>query len=87
MYHDVGLCLCSVACNCNVTDNGQRCEACYIVVTLYLVSEEFDDEQYSDRNSKSQNKRNEKDYSTLGTYLAIVLRFVNQFTFIGSGSK
>ena len=87
MYHDVGLGLCSVACNCNVTDNGQRREACYIIVALNLVSEEVDDEQYSDWNSKTKNKCNEKYDSTLRAYLAIELRFVNQLTLIGCGSN
>ena len=87
VYHDVCLCLCGLAGDSNVGEDGQVRELGNVVVALNLVAEEIDEVDNACRNYAAQHKCDEHNDRTLGADLSSVLRFVDELALVGSGSK
>ena len=87
VHHDVRLCLCLVAGDCHVADDGQLGKCSNVVMSLNLVTEELDEEEDACGDGKTEDKSDEHNHRPFGANLSKELRVVNEHAFVGCGCK
>ncbi len=85
--HDVGLGLGGVGRHGHVGQDGQRGEACHIVVTLNLVAEELYEEEHQGRYADAQHEGYEHDDRLLRADASAGSGLVDELALVGRGGE